>query len=687
MAIPTVIASSLVSRGSPVSSPLDVAEPEFWLRAGWGEGVMEVRSSWTCTVNASRGGSEHRRLRTDRPIIGTNTPFLGMEQGDMARARMIARQMGRSRFLWPLWNETIAPTSIGSERTVTIDEDGLTETNYAGGSGNYGSIIHDRRFFAGGRVLLWDRADVESWAVRTLSTVTPTGPTRTLAWDSPFTGFPSSASGIARYAVTPLIEANLMLDSGYSAVTRRLAQGGIEATEWPGPQALSVRVEPGSTSDAVQYAGLVQFGSLPVFPIEIIDWNTRPTTRYRRAGSLDPVGMENVPLVYEDRARRSDDFAVQCLNRRQYAKLRAIWEYGGGRTYPFWFISTSDDHEFVSQIDSTTVRVRAVGPSSAWSDVPFVGIVYRDGTYSIARVSSVARTGSEYSGYDQLTLGEAVPVKDIARVNSAFIARFRSDELTERWSTFEVCGVTVGTIEIADDEDQSEFGIIVNIADKSDEMDDLSDRWSPDECAALDVPCEKWVLTPTNNVGEDILYVEGDTGFTDGGKVNISASSPSVDPCTCYDVECVESDPGGTTSATVTGWSASSSCFTEVVLEGESITFSATSGECVRSFQATASVSSCDFDCSGWTAVGTGTWSDGTGCESQTTGSGTATLTYSTADGGTFSFSIVDSGGGGTWSGEWSSDDNQYSNAGCLSGSLTDPFLGGGATYITRPIL
>lgn len=134
-----------------------------------------------------------------------------------------------------------------------------------------------------------------------------------------------------------------------------------------------------------------------------------------------------------------------------------FWDTRLGRLRPFWQIEYENVWR-VSQINAAGfISINPLGDFAEFSrDLDTIGLVFKDGTEFVSNVVNIQDLAGEWRvtiDIANTTLPVGLGAADVKRVGRAYLARNRSDSVTEQWTTDEVVSLQIDTIELLNEVD------------------------------------------------------------------------------------------------------------------------------------------------------------------------------------------------------------------------------------------
>lgn len=259
--------------------------------------------------------------------------------------------------------------------------------------------------------------------------------------------FTSTVSNLTagQVLILPLINTQVLLEPKFSYQTNHVAHADLTLQEVFGPSALP----PLETGNPASFA---IFDGLPVFDMEP-DWGTPVPVGFRREGSKVKSGRSSYIETRGARHRYALDYKFKFERADAFRFLR-FFDSRGGRLQAFWQVDQEDVWTIASQSNGDTeVNITAIGSFTDFqAEFGHIGIVMNDGTVHVGAVSNIDDETTTW----EVTLTAALPSLDLTqvrRVARARRVRFTRDNVTERWTTDNVCAIDVSTIELLDEKD------------------------------------------------------------------------------------------------------------------------------------------------------------------------------------------------------------------------------------------
>lgn len=404
-----IVPSTLISRETPA------AKGELWdasslFIANWISGVT-VRSAYMTDVVASKSTTESRILRAGKPSRSVTFTVTAFDRDAMPIVQALMMRAGSARSIVPLYPD--------QAKLIEPAGQNLQCTSLTG-----------RRYMPGGRCVIAKARSSSHFMTWTVCDITSiNGDTITLA-QAPG-DFPAGSR------VYPAIEGDLVLNSRVVAMTNEVLNGQLTFRETDGLSALDPTTAPG-----INPADFDTHNGLPIFDL-ITDWKS-VATGVHRVGSTAAVGTGMYTEVYGARPYVVTESSFTAMSRETAARVIRFWDSRGGRCYPFWAMTPVSEFTVITQVGNV-LYVKATGALIDWSYRPYIGVRYGDGRV-IRKVTAYSRANDT----DAITLDAPINLGGIKSVSSAYIMRFNTDEMIERWITDDKMTTSLSLIETDD---------------------------------------------------------------------------------------------------------------------------------------------------------------------------------------------------------------------------------------------
>jgi len=428
---------------SPSITPLDLPDPVTnYFMANW-KSAISVRTSWSTDVTKSADdGGEERRSLVERPYRTLQVQLTAMDQAETQKLWMNLNRMAHSRGPVPLFCDHSRLTGSASGFSIPCD------TTY-------------RRFYAGGRVAIhsWSGnrpANVEYHLVESVA------PTSLTLQTTPTHSF------VEGDRVIPMLDCEINLQASGLFITRELLNVQLTVNEVPGLSALP------SSIGIDGELGNPLFEGDPIF-VSHAEWSTGVSAHVVREGRDYALGLGQVVYAEGDRPQQRYDVDISKLTRESFWSVKRFFDWRRGRGRPFWFLNPSNLFELVD-IQSTYADVTAQGNvEDVETFIEAVGFESRDGTITMARVSSVTDNGSTWR-LNFSTALSSVPAS-VWRSTSAHHVRFTGDELEELWENDQVVSAKMSMIDVINEATVT-FDATDDDLDDDNEIDAISDLYA-----------------------------------------------------------------------------------------------------------------------------------------------------------------------------------------------------------------
>lgn len=385
--------TSVVAKGTQAAYP-SVWEPASILIANWAEQV-EVTTGWRTQITSAQSLAEKRVSQVSKPVRTVSFSRLALKRDHLWNLVNELQRQGVARTLVPL----------ASDHTRGL-------ANVSIGGTTLSCKTTQRRFFVGAKVAIVRVTDAPTtdYEVCTIQAVADLSITLTAgtvkAWTAPF-------------RVYPLIEADLVVSSGVSAINDVVASAKFTAKEVVGRSSL----------EALGPSGYASYQGYPIWTHQIA-WEN-DSVKFSRPASFVGSGISGFYDLRGDRPLVSSSVTLRGLSRGQVWRSIEFFDDVSGSYFPFHYVLPIRPFE-VQSSTTTSLTVTAVGETIFWNNWSYVGITLTDGTTSVRKITGVVRG----SGVDVISWTEAL-VGTVKQVAPAIFCRFLTDELTERWLTDE----------------------------------------------------------------------------------------------------------------------------------------------------------------------------------------------------------------------------------------------------------
>ena len=381
----------------------------------WSSTVRVETSFVTDVADAAGSMAEDRRALRARPTRQVEVRWSGL--GPVVSARMMQAivRLGGFRALLPLYPD-VAPTTAASSASTRVYCD-----------------PKDRRFFAGGRVALFEVDEnyhPTTVEYRTIGSV-----------DSDGLIVNSAVTLTSKALVVPLIDVEIRLEQQVKHATDEILDtDGLVFDEVIGPGAL-----PGATAPP---AGLPAVGGLPVWDADH-DWATGLLTRVVRGGEAVGSGRGLALHLRGARPVLAFGWSALGLDRANAWRLIQFFESRRGRALAFWLAAPISVFGRWAAINAASVDFVPAGNAADQAYAyKYLAIVLRDGTIHIRTITGVTDVAGPFRRVSVNVAWPVIDTAEILRVTSAHLVRFAKDALTEDWVTNAVCRFEVEMVEV-----------------------------------------------------------------------------------------------------------------------------------------------------------------------------------------------------------------------------------------------
>lgn len=415
---------ALARTGVPNPTPLALAtDIEFWMH-NWADEVEIETGYSTDVIRSPETLAEERRSLMQRPERTMKIVWLRSSFDEAYQLRLMLRRMTNENIQIPLYPEA----------TEITQDVGVSDTRiYAD--------VDNRRFFAGGRVLIFP--------------TTSTYISRTAVKTAKITTLKSNfievdvAPGILKaqqWSIVPLIDCEKMLDPTINALTGEVYEIKLDVREYKGKNSLP------PVTVGLRAGFPIRLGR-PVFFIEQ-NWIRGITTTYKRYGTDQRIGRRLVPLPEGDRYSQKQKWNLAPILRPDWFRILSLFDSRRGRAESFWCV----DLEFTWSLALTSSGFIDVVPygrfvdfNQNWTEQNMAAaIVMKSGEIHLAQIVNVIDNGSTW----RLTIAAGQSIEDPIDLTQidffarARLTRFDSDTLSEKWITNNVVNVKLSTIEV-----------------------------------------------------------------------------------------------------------------------------------------------------------------------------------------------------------------------------------------------
>jgi hypothetical protein len=373
-----------------------------------------VETTWLDAITTSTTtGQEERVTLVERPRRRLEFTWRALSRAQAQRMHFALFRAANDELRVPIYCDQAITTASSSGTTVNAP-------------------TANRRLFVGSRFALV--AADGTFQERIIDSLTSSTITPTVA----LTG--TVAAG-AR--VFPLIDAQVVLDSVKAWETN---EGGSVSAVFL--EVTDSRTLPSAAADTlptdVSEATLAPAAALPIYP-EAPNWAGGVSLGPIRQGRNFGRGRANRVVTEGTRPLAALSFEVLVRTRAKAWRLIQFFDYVRGRCFPFWVLSPVAILE-AAAFATTHVDVVQAGNLADLEDfLHHVAIVKSDGSFELARVSTVTVAGS----YWRITFAASISsVATAVSVSAAFLMRFASTAQKEEWVTDEVCRFRPSFVEV-----------------------------------------------------------------------------------------------------------------------------------------------------------------------------------------------------------------------------------------------
>lgn len=385
--------------------------------------LVEIESTWmTAVTEADASLAEERVGLVDRPKRAVTFLWSSVRKSEVFRFLMT---LARQATDWP------AQIPLYSDQAVTTASSSATTINCP---------TTDRRFRVGGDVVIMSigadgrPGNVE---VKTISSFTASAITLTGALTNTYA---------AESLVFPVIYGDEILEADVRSVTDEVAQVRLTIAS----QFDSAYGTAASSAAGANPSGFSTQAGLPILGVEP-NWATGPGIGVRRKASTPISGKATIQHVRGERCQFALDFGLTRVTRAEAMAVIRFFDSRGGRLMPFWVVAPQAMFE-PTVLTTGYVDVTAYGDLADAEDfVTYLGLLMSDGTYYVRQVSTITVNGSDW----RIALTAVLPslsLANVVRVAPAYLVRFVSDALVERWVTDAVCEIPISVVEVVEEQ-------------------------------------------------------------------------------------------------------------------------------------------------------------------------------------------------------------------------------------------
>lgn len=395
-------------------------------------GTVRVSTSWMTDISRSATTlAEERRELRSRPVRSVEYDVVGPARGVAFRMRSFLLRRGRARNPVPLWSD-------------------LAETTGTASGTNVPCITTHRRFYAGGRVAIYEGA--EGGVSRDL------GPDEDKAEYALIDSLTSSALTLkgstaltrtypAGSVVVPLFDAEIpAAEEGGSDAALRLLSDEIAAATVMATEVLGTSAMPGEAAGLP--SGFPTEGGYPILDIWT-DWSAEQEEFVIRDGMVQDTGLTSHVWAQAEEPRHGFRLTFSSLGRERAYDLRRFFDSRRGRCHPFW-LPSPHGHFLVEEIGGDEHVEVTHDPYFDFTAVSKMAFILEDGSVEIYTLDS----HTVADGFRRLTFTTNVTgfsPSEVVRLVPLHFVRLASDTLEEEWESSEVARIYLDCVEIQDE--------------------------------------------------------------------------------------------------------------------------------------------------------------------------------------------------------------------------------------------
>lgn len=414
----TVTASAFTDPATSTSAD-DLFAMAYALRPQWAEDIAYSRG-FSTDVRRALTATERRTPRLSRPTRTLTHQTQTITQEDAGQLSGWLSRASGGRMPIPIWPDLFSIASIDG---TDLNSD-TSLTGYEFEDGARVAIIRHRPGSAASTFIgIGLIASVGEFAITLTSPV------------------PGAQAGDR---CVPIMEAMPATQTRIDIRTGRITNSRAQWEEAIGKTAYSPRATPGATpSDFTEYAG---YPVLPYFG------DFRSTAAgWERDADYRNVGLGQRVTVRADRPRIRGRITLG-FHGGSGRRFRRFFDSRAGRAYPFWFCDPTETLAPTSNPSTGTILAATSLTDYELQQIEAIYLVYPgDSEPTVRMVASASLT----DGIATFTLEDALPSTFdpalIRRCGFAHLARFDSDELTERWQTHAINQTEIDIVGLIDE--------------------------------------------------------------------------------------------------------------------------------------------------------------------------------------------------------------------------------------------
>ena len=464
-----VVPSTLLGVDASTADADSLLTPSAFFVANYGEGAVSLTSSYETVEERSRTGAAQRYGLRDRPLISVSatTSPIRSEQVRAANDQLVRRTRTRQPF--PIYSDSFRVTLVpdGSGLNFEVDPSQPIE-NIRLEAGQYiFAVVIDPSAESGPGCI------TEFQVVDCTTINTGSNPQRVSISEALTISGVTDTDKVLRFY--PAIESEVSSETDFAVLNDEVDNVSLVAEQTPRANSISAlaTVAAHGRTNVAQYnfhEPLLDCGTdasarcetLPVFDFKP---NFGASVSGTQKANIDrtKVGLGREIERYGDQGTTSFDFDMFFLTRASAFEFMRFWHSRRGRLVPFWMPSLSTEIK-VTNIANTSgdeYLVTAEGQFANAKEVEkrkFICFITKNNERLIARIKSgsagvaggsVTFTIDASNSVDaSRNFGTLVTNSTISMTRFAFLAHFKSDSITENWTSNGICQIRIGVEEL-----------------------------------------------------------------------------------------------------------------------------------------------------------------------------------------------------------------------------------------------
>ncbi len=457
------------------ASTLPTDKDELWLPPiyfvhDW-NGSYQIQESFETHIRTSQNGTETRREIVDKPYRNFVQASQAWTPSEILLMQALFNRMGSARTLQPIWSDMVHTLQEITPTTPPFDSARYPDILTLPANGTSFPIdpsredVRWRRFYKGMRVLIYDLTKqpfTRMVSVFEIAIVDRVWGEYDLEFPNTYGTIWFTAPLVNTYPkgtrIIPLVETQIKLDNDSRIVNAKVARFPVRMLEDVGRMALPAIIPGGLINDDnandifvnPQYATVPSwYGSsnapaAPILEPKIANWATTPRRKFNRPGQFTKVGRGTIPEIYGNRILNDYSFLNSSLSREKAWALITMFHSRCGRTNRVYIVNPYEDYvATVLTAVSVTIAKGAEGVDIITRPYIAFKLDYED-AFLIRNIVSSTDNGSTLT----LTWVNPLPrdngvitIADLNCIRSAFLSRFKKDDLIQNMLTHNVMEV------------------------------------------------------------------------------------------------------------------------------------------------------------------------------------------------------------------------------------------------------